>query len=529
MTEDDSGGLQPGEASAEASRPDLIGEFAASGLVDAEGAALGDQETQDAGPNPESIGTTASRGFLWANVGVFTRYMSALLLAAVLARTLSTADYAVMVTLMVVTFYFDNALDLGMGAALVYEQETGISERVQVAFTANLGVTAVLAVLSFFVAPLITAYYHLDGYTNIFRALTVVVILSGLTTIPWSLFMRSMNFKARAGVEVSRDLTRVGVTLALVAAGKGAWSVILGMIAAYSVWFVLTWLVVQFRPRLRWNLVIVKELFAYAWRMAGTRLLGVLALNGDYIVVGNRRPDQYPMYYQAFRLPEFILGAQLNAMSAVLFPMYSRIRAEGQVAMRDALYKALRLVALFSIPVGIGLALVARDGILLMYGSDSAVSVQTMQILSVTGCVVGLGYATGDLLFAIGRPGVMVRINSVMVPVMLGAMWIVAPYGIVWVATVHLVTAVVFTIIRQLVVNRIVDANALVVVKALIPGVIVALCVLACALPVRLATQAGFVSMLLIVLAGGVGGLIGIGLSRSARYELRDVVSKVRG
>ena len=77
MTEDDSGGLQPEDASEESSRPDLIGEFAASGLVDAEGAALGDQETQDAGPNPESIGTTASRGFLWANVGVFTRYMSA--------------------------------------------------------------------------------------------------------------------------------------------------------------------------------------------------------------------------------------------------------------------------------------------------------------------------------------------------------------------------------------------------------------------------------------------------------------------
>ena len=250
MTDGDSGGVSPGASDKDSPDQDFIEAFADSGLIDAEGAAAGDQETQDAGPNPESIGTTASRGFLWANVGVFTRYMSALLLAAVLARTLSTADYAVMVTLMVVTFYFDNALDLGMGAALVYEQETGITERVQVAFTANLGVTAVLAVLSFFVAPLITAYYHLDGYTAIFRALSVVVILSGLTTIPWSLFMRSMNFRARAGVEVSRDLTRVGVTLGLVAAGKGAWAVILGMIAAYSEWFVLTWLVVRFRPGL---------------------------------------------------------------------------------------------------------------------------------------------------------------------------------------------------------------------------------------------------------------------------------------
>src|SRR5690606_27572068 len=130
-----------------------------------------------------------------------------------------------------------------------------------------------------------------------------------------------------------------------------------------------------------------------------------------------------------------------NAMSAVLFPMYARIRSEGQMAMRDALYRALRLVALFSLPVGIGLALVARDSMSIMYGTDAAVAIRTMEILSITGCVVGMGYATGDLLYAIGRPGVMVRINAVMVPVMLTAMWFVAPEGIIWVATVHLVVA----------------------------------------------------------------------------------------
>jgi O-antigen/teichoic acid export membrane protein len=288
----------------------------------------------------------------------------------------------------------------------------------------------------------------------------------------------------------------------------------------------------RFRPNLTWDLKIAKELFSYAWRMAGSRLLGVLSLNGDYVVVGNRRPDQYPQYYQAFRLPEFVLGAQLNAMSAVLFPMYSRIRAEGRMPMREALYKALRLVALFSVPVGIGLALVARDAIGIMYGLDgeaAEVATQTMQVLSIAGCFAGLGFATGDLLFAIGKPGIMVRINAVMVPVMLVSMWFVAPYGVVWVAVVHLVVAAVFTLVRQLVVNHVIDADAGPVMASLVPGLIVGACVLACALPVRLNTDEGFVSMLLIVLAGAVGGLLGLGISRSARVEVLDLVAKVRG
>jgi lipopolysaccharide exporter len=496
----------------------------ASGPGEAAPADIADGE--EASP---SVGTAASRGFMWANVGVFTRYMTALVLAAVLARVLDTTDYAVMVTLMVVTYYFDNALDLGMGAALIYEQEKGITERVQVAFTANVGLTAVLATVALVGSPLIATYFNLPGYTTLFRLLAVVVVLSGLTVVPWALFMRAMDFRRRAIVEVARDLTRFGVTMALAFNGSGAWAVIIGMIAAYSVWMVLTWAFIQFRPVLRWDGKIVRELFAYAWRMAGTRMLGVLSLNGDYVIVGNRRPDQYPVYYQAFRLPEFVMGAQLNAMSAVLFPMYSRIRSEGQMAMRDALYRALRLVALFSIPVGLGLALVARDSMSLMYGTEWDVAIRTMEILSITGCVVGLGYATGDLLFAIGRPGLMVRINGLMVPIMLTAMWFVASHGIVWVATVHLVVATVFTFIRQVVVNRIVSAERGPVLAALGPAAVVGGCVLALGLPVRLLSPPGFLSLIGIVAAGALGGAIGLALSRQARAEVLDLVAKLRG
>ncbi len=483
-------------------------------------------------PAEQSVGTAASRGFLWANVGVATRYVSALVLAAVLARVLEPTEYAVMVTLMVLTYYLDNALDMGLGAALVYEQEEGITRRVQVAFTATLGITFVLATLTLLAAPVVTSYFKLPGYTTLFRCLAVIVVMSGCTAIPWSLFVRSMDFRSRAVVEVVRDMTRFVLTLSLALAGFGAWAVLIGLLGAYFAWLMLTWFFMRFRPNFSWDLAIAKELFAYAWRMAGSRLLGVLSLNGDYVVVGNRRPDQYPQYYQAFRLPEFVLGAQLNAMSAVLFPMYSRIRAEGKMEMRDALYKALRLVALFSLPVGVGLALVARDAIGLMYGLDGAtadVAASTMEVLSIAGCFAGLGFATGDLLFAIGRPGVMVRINAVMVPVMLVAMWFVAPHGVVWVAVVHLVVAAVFTVVRQVIVDRIVDASTRRVLAALVPGLVVTAGVLVAALPVRLATDGGFGSMLLIVLAGCAGGLVAVGLSRGARDEITDLIAKVRG
>jgi hypothetical protein len=97
------------------------------------------------------------------------------------------------------------------------------------------------------------------------------------------------------------------------------------------------------------------------------------------------------------------------------------------------------------------------------------------------------------------------------------------------VATVHLVVSIIFVFIRQVVVNRIVDAEVGRVAASLVPGFVVAGCVLAVGLPVRLATDGGALSMLSIVAAGAVGGLLGLGLSRSARAEAVDLVAKLRG
>ena len=94
----------------------------------------------------EGLGTKATRGYLWANVGLLSRFGAALVLASLLARELDQVEYSVMVALTVVMLYTDTALDLGMGAALIYEQEGGRSRRVNIAFTANIAFAVLLGI-----------------------------------------------------------------------------------------------------------------------------------------------------------------------------------------------------------------------------------------------------------------------------------------------------------------------------------------------------------------------------------------------
>jgi lipopolysaccharide exporter len=480
------------------------------------------------GSGGESLGTSATRGFLWANVGLLSRFGVALVLASLLARQLTPDEYSAMVALTVVMLYADTALDLGMGASLVYEQEDGQSRRVDVAFTANVAFSAVLGLLVFLAAPLIASLFNLEQYLNVFRFLGPLIVISGLNTVPWALFMREMAFKPRSITEIARDGTRLVVTIVLVFGGMGIWGVVWGFVASKVIWTAGTWMLTRFRARVAWDRTVVGELYSYAWKMAGNRFLGLLALNGDYFIVGNRTTS-LDLYYQAFRLPEVVMGGQLNAMSAVLFPMYSRIRSKGAEALREAMYKALGIVGLFSIPVGIAMALIARDAITVMFGTGGTDAVPTMEIISITGCITGLGFATGDLLYATNRPGLMMRLNAVMVPLMLAVMWFVAPNGIVWIAFVHLGTQAVFITIRQLIVNRIIGASMVASLAACWPGVAVGLGMVALGLPVRLLTDGGLVSLVLVAVATGFGSALALALSAKSRVVLADVVAKLRG
>lgn len=477
----------------------------------------------------EGLGTKATRGYLWANVGLLSRFGAALVLASLLARELDPVEYSVMVALTVVMLYADTALDVGMGAALIYEQEGGHSRRVDIAFTANIAFAVLLGFVAVGLAPLIAGVFNLSDYVSVFAILGPLIVITGLNTVPWALFTRDLDFRPRAYTELARDGSRTAVTIILVMVlDMGIWGVVWGFLVSRFVWTAGTWLLTRFRPVFAWDTSVVKELFAYAWRMAGNRFLGLLALNGDYFIVGNRT-SSLDLYYQAFRLPEIVMGGQLNAMSAVLFPMYSRIRAKGSEALRNAMYQAVGIVALFSIPVGVALALIARDAITVMFATGDTAAVPTMEIISITGCVTGLGFATGDLLYAINRPGLLMRINLVMVPMMLVIMWFAAPHGIAWVAASHLVTQIVFVGIRQVVVNRLVGASMVQVLVATWPGLAVSGGIVLFALPVRLMTDAGFVSGVLVALAGTLGAVVAMGLSRRSRAVFTDVLGKLRG
>src|SRR3712207_2856836 len=140
--------------------------------------------------------------------------------------------------------------------------------------------------------------------------------------------------------------------------------------------------------------------------------------------------------------------------------LYSRARAEGTAeSFKDSMLRALTLLTSFGFPMGTALALVARDAVPVLFSEQWLPAVVPMVLLALAAGVNAIGYASGDIFPALGRPGLLLRLDIVFATVETAAFFLIASQGITAVAWVHLVSGVVYMACRMVVANRLVGSS----------------------------------------------------------------------
>ena len=231
----------------------------------------------------------------------------------------------------------------------------------------------------------------------------------------------------------------------------------------------------------------------------------------------------------AFRLPELLIGNVLWIFSTVAFPTYARVRTQGQRALRRTMLRALRLTGLFGFAMGCYLAIASRDVVLVLFSQKWEPAAEPMALISLAIGVSAVGYASGDIFPALGRPAALLAIDVPITLTLLAGYLLAAPYGMTAVAAVHLALGVVYAVIRLGVANRLVGASATEALEALRPAGLVALCVVVAALPLRIVLGPGVAALGAITAASALGVGAGLIISGPAvRAEIRAVLSVLR-
>ena len=387
----------------------------------------------------QGIARAAIHGTMWMYASHYTGKVIVFLSTLVLARLLSQEAYGVAGYALVFIALLEVVGDLGVGSALVFFRDD--DEALSTGFWLALATGIVLFAVSWLAAPWVGAFYRDERAIGVTRLLAVVFPISALGAVHSALLYRKLAFGKRFLPNLMINIGKAVVSVVLGCLGFGAWCLILGQVAGAALGTIGYWLTARWRPRFEFDFTKGRRLLSYGTKLIAVNSLSTLQSNVDYLFIG-RFLGAAPLgvYTLAFRIPELLISQVCGVISTVAFPVYASLDGDVDRLQKGFLTTA-RYLSIVTLPVGVGLMLVARPAVVVLFGDKWSEAIPVVPAIAAMWVIVSLLYNAGDVYKAIGRPEILVYLTLVELALLLPGMWwaVAVQASIVTVGWVHVV------------------------------------------------------------------------------------------
>jgi O-antigen/teichoic acid export membrane protein len=473
-------------------------------------------------PVSTAWGDRTRRGVLWSGSAFLGGRVFTFLSTLVLARLLTPGEFGIVAAVLVYLSIIEVVSNVGFKATVVFEQEEGITERLNTAFTANLLFMGTLVAVALAAAPLAAGFFGLEGHVGLFRLGALNGLITALGNIHDSLLLRSLDLRRRMLPQVVGPLVRGLVSIILVIAGLEASALVIGFLAGSTASTCLLWMLVPFRPRLMVDRATVRSMIPYGTGAMLLEVVAALSQRIDVAVIGRVLGERaLGLYVVAYRLPELMISSVAWNVSTVAFPALSRKRAEHAEGLLPATLQIVRYQALYAWPTGAGMAILSVPLVLVLFGDAWRDAAGVVPPVALGLAVIATAGPIGDALKAVGYQRRMVALAMVTVPIRVVAIIAVADRGIVAVAFATAATGALYAVLLVFVARSLIGLRPLVVASVLGPAAAAAAGVTLGAGAVRLLLPTpGVVELLLGVMAGALGGVAALRLLPGSTLRL---------
>ena len=349
-----------------------------------------------------SEGRKIVAGLGWVSGASYLNRAFGFITTLILARLLAPDQFGAVAVGAMMVDILKIFRDMGLGQALIYRKEES-SLANDTALTMILGMNIGLFALALLAAPFVAGFFADPSLTPVLIVMSVNLIPIGLRAVPDALIRREGRFDKLAVPEVVPVLFSSILGIVLAATGYGVWSLVARTLGATVLAAVLIWYFTDYRPRLRFDRAIARELFQYGKFVVGATLLNVALLNIDKAFVGRFGGlgdlGIYTMAWVIASIPVVEFG---HLLCKVAFPVFCRVNRDPEQLQRIFLashtYNAL-IVA----PLGIGLALFGPDLVRLMLGDKWGGIGGALSLLALASFVRAASALLHELLRATGQ------------------------------------------------------------------------------------------------------------------------------
>ncbi len=330
----------------------------------------------------------------------------------VLARLLLPEQFGLIGMLTIFIAVAQSFLDSGFGSALIQKQDATHADQCSI-FYFNIVVGVVAASLLCLTAPWIAAFFREPLLTPLCRVLSLNIVINSLGLIQTATMVKRVDFKTQAKISILTVLISgtVGVTMAMY--GFGVWSLAAQSLASNTSRTLFLWLFNVWRPSLIFSFAALRKMFAFGSRLLASGLLETVFQNLYLLVIGRLySATDLGFYTRANTIRQLPSSGLYSIVGRVTFPVFATVQND-PARMKRGLKKALGSLVFMNFPLMIGLAIVARPLVLVLFTKKWEPCIPYLQLLCIAGLLYPLHAANLNILTALGRSDLFFRLEII--------------------------------------------------------------------------------------------------------------------
>lgn len=363
----------------------------------------------------------AGSALVWQGIQHFGVKAIYLVRIPILARLLLPEDFGLLAIAIVALDVLLQVTNFGVIPALV-QREAVDREHYHAAWTVGVLRALAVAIIVFLGAPIIAGVFGEPRALPVIRLLALRPLIQAVASIGIADLTRDLRFRGIAVLNLSEALANATISIAL-APSLGVWALVAGFLAGPACYAAMSYVLAPRRPRFAIDRTATSSLIAFGrWIF----LVGIIALAGRFVLqaVISRRlgATELGLYYLAAKIAYLPTEIAADLIGGVAFPLYARLQADAQRAVR-AFRVILVAPAALLVPAQALLIVLASSLVSELLGARWIGTAPIIQVLAIASLIGLLADAAHPIFNGLGQPQKVVAFEGVQYALLIGLVW----------------------------------------------------------------------------------------------------------
>ena len=378
----------------------------------------------------------------------------------ILARLLTPHDYGTIGMLTIFLSFSNVFVDSGFSRALIQKQDRTEND-FSTTLIFNIVISSILYLILFFASPAIAKFYKTPELLLLQRVFFLVIVLNSLTVVQNAQLQIKVDFRSIAIINAITTIVSGGFAVFAAYKGLGAWALVIQTLTRAFVSALCFWVIGRWLPKTGFSKKSFKCLFGFGSKLLASGLLSTTITNITNLVIGKLyNPESLGYYTRAQQFPELTSGVLNSVLNNSTFPMMSALQDEREELI-EVFRRLIKLSAFVVFPAMVGMAVLSKPIILVLLGEKWLSAADLLFWLALSYMFIPLSSLNLNLLNAIGRSDLFLKIDLLKIPIIFATMAITFPISLKAVVIGKTITAFVYFYMNAFMIGRLYGFGAI--------------------------------------------------------------------